>query len=135
MPKKPPTFRPAHLGSVEASRSDYEQRRGSARRRGYDARWERASAQHKADFPLCAGCLAVGRYTATAVTDHVVPHRGDPTLFWDRDNWQSACAWHHDVVKARLEHMVDRGEMERPALRLDSADARRLTLLLAPTPA
>ena len=30
--------------------------------------------------------------TPATQTDHVVPHRGDPTLFWDEQgNWQALC--------------------------------------------
>jgi len=85
--------------------------------------------------PLCIGCVAVGRLTAVEVTDHIVPHRGDPTLFWDETNWQSACAWHHDVVKSRLERDFDAGRLPASALRLDSAQAQALTRHLASTPA
>ena len=31
------------------------------------------------------------------VTDHVTPHKGDETLFWDEDNHQSLCETCHDV--------------------------------------
>lgn len=79
--------------------------------------------------------MAVGRLAAVEVTDHIVPHRGDQTLFWDEANWQSSCAWHHDVVKSRLERDFEAGRLPRDALRLDSAAAQALTRQLAPTPA
>ena len=28
--------------------------------------------------------------------DHIIPHRGDPELFWDRSNWQALCKNCHD---------------------------------------
>ena len=37
------------------------------------------------------------------MVDHVVPHRGDMTLFWDVANWQSLCATHHNATKKRQE--------------------------------
>ncbi|WP_435645121.1 HNH endonuclease [Butyricicoccus porcorum] len=37
-----------------------------------------------------------GRYTRATVVDHIVPHRGDPKLFWDQTNWQSLCKQCHD---------------------------------------
>ena len=64
------------------------------------------------------------------LVDHIEPHKGDMALFWDQDNWQSGCQWHHDVVKKRLEVMWMRGEIEARELRLDSATAARLTRLL-----
>ena len=30
------------------------------------------------------------------VIDHIIPHRGDPILFWDRSNWQPLCKDCHD---------------------------------------
>ena len=46
--------------------------------------------------PLCAECLRNGRYTAATVVDHIIPHRGDMSLFWDERNWQSLCERCHD---------------------------------------
>lgn len=132
MVSKPRVFRPAHLSSRQEASRQYEQRRGSARVRGYTAQWDRAAHSFKCDHPLCLGCEAVGVLTPTDVVDHVEPHKGDVTLFWDVDNWQVGCAWHHDVVKKRLEAMWMRGEIETDQLRLDSAAAKRLTLLLMP---
>ncbi len=37
------------------------------------------------------------------VVDHIKPHRGDPKLFWDQENWQALCARHHDRDKQREE--------------------------------
>lgn len=134
MARKPRTFRPAHMPSVEQSKRDYERRRGSARQRGYTVAWDRASLAFKHDNPLCLGCRAVGVLRATEVVDHVEPHRGDLVLFWQRDMWQPACAWHHDVVKARLEVLFDKGEIGVDELWLDSPTACSLTRLLTPTP-
>ncbi len=126
----PPTFRAPGQRSRAERRQDDDRRRGSARSRGYDARWDRAAADFRRDHPLCLGCEAVGRIEATTVTDHVVPHKGDMVLFWDRTRWQPACGWHHDVVKQRLEAMYAAGEIGEEALRLDSPEAVRLTRAL-----
>jgi 5-methylcytosine-specific restriction protein A len=66
-------------------------RRGTARERGYDARWAKASRQHLAEFPWCERCRAQGRMTLAECTDHIRPHKGDMALFWDPSNWQSLC--------------------------------------------
>lgn len=76
---------------------DDARRRGTARERGYTHQWEKASARHKAQNPLCVTCLREGRSEPVFVTDHIVPHRGDPLLFWDETNWQSLCKTHHDA--------------------------------------
>jgi 5-methylcytosine-specific restriction protein A len=36
------------------------------------------------------------RYVKATVVDHIIPHRGDPTLFWDESNWQPLCKKCHD---------------------------------------
>lgn len=135
MPPRLPTLR-AGVGFLPTEQTDrrkaFDERRGSAASRGYGWRWSRAAEAFRREHPLCLGCQAVGRYAAAEVVDHVEPHKGDQTLFWDRDNWQSACAWHHDVVKQRLEASLIRGEIGVGDLRLDSEAARRLTFDLNP---
>lgn len=85
--------------------------------RGYSSRWQRARTGWLSAHPLCAMCEREGRVTAATVVDHIVPHRtawalasGDELAikaararFWDRDNWQSLCAAHHDSTKQALE--------------------------------
>lgn len=63
--------------------------RESAAKRGYDHRWRRAAREFLAEegHHVCCLCNAA---IATQV-DHIVPHRGDHRLFWDRKNWQPAC--------------------------------------------
>ncbi len=78
-------------------------RRQTAHRRGYDHRWRLARESFLKAHPLCVYCAQLGRVTPATVVDHVVPHRGDRALFWDRDNWQGLCAPCHDSVKAREE--------------------------------
>lgn len=46
----------------------------------------------------------MGHTTLATVVDHVEPHKGDVTLFYDPDNLQSLCKDHHDSTKAREEH-------------------------------
>ena len=81
-----------------------EQRRGTARERGYTRRWEHAARAFRQEFPLCgmrpggrapvmSRCHEQGKATAAQQVDHVTPHKGDQSLFWDREgNWQSLCA-------------------------------------------
>jgi hypothetical protein len=35
--------------------------------------------------------------------DHIEKHNGDPIKFWDVDNWQGLCRFHHRSVKAKME--------------------------------
>jgi len=78
----------------EQRRQDRE--RGTAAQRGYDARWRKARKRFLAANPLCAECMKEGKVTAASVVDHIIPHKGDPVLFWDESNWQSLCKQCHD---------------------------------------
>ena len=73
--------------------------RASARQRGYDGKWEKARKSFLRSNPLCAYCAQQGRTVAATVVDHVIPHKGDRKLFWDRKNWQPLCKPHHDSTK------------------------------------
>jgi 5-methylcytosine-specific restriction endonuclease McrA len=73
--------------------------RGSARERGYTYRWEKARLFFLREHPLCRMCLGQGKVTEATVVDHIIPHRGDQTLFWDRANWQPLCKPNHDSAK------------------------------------
>ena len=98
-------------------------RRGGSRSRGYSVRWEKAATTFKARHPQCLGCQAVGEFSATAVVDHVVPHKGDQARFWDTAMWQPACRHCHDVVKKMIERMFEVGEVPVADLWLSSATA------------
>lgn len=104
--------------------------RGSARKRGYNVKWDKAAKRFRLKHPLCLGCFAAGgKVTPAALVDHVVPHRGDTEgpAFWCDSNWQTLCKWHHDVVKQQLEYLFDEGKLTEAELRLDSAVAVALT--------
>ena len=70
----------------------------------YDLRrWRRASRAYLGAHPLCVMCEQQGRATLATVVDHVIPHKGDPVLFWDESNWQGLCATDHSGAKQELE--------------------------------
>lgn len=69
--------------------------RGSARERGYTRSWDKARLVYLGEHPLCAECQRQGRVTAGTIVDHIIPHRGDQQLFWDRANWQTLCGACH----------------------------------------
>lgn len=41
------------------------------------------------------------------VVDHIIPHRGDQKLFWDRGNWQPLCEHHHNVKTMTEDRYVE----------------------------
>jgi 5-methylcytosine-specific restriction endonuclease McrA len=132
LPTRPSIF----CAAVQLSKRERQRlsdlRRGSARSRGYNVRWQKARQTFLARSPLCLGCEAVGRVEPAIIVDHVVPHDGDTNRFWDTERWQGCCKWHHDVVKQRLEDRWRRGEVAAPALWLSSPEAAALTLALRP---
>lgn len=79
-------------------------KRPSPRQRGYTHRWDVASRIYRVRNPLCVMCIARGKVTAAAVVDHIVPHKGDPDIFWNEANWQSLCATHHSATKQAEEY-------------------------------
>jgi len=98
---------PEHQGVAQAAErarwAEAEAARASSHERGYDRRWSAARAGFLRKHPLCAECERRGRVTAATVVDHVVPHRGEKTRFWDRANWQPLCRPCHDAKTRRGE--------------------------------
>ena len=90
-----------HLAREDARRTD--ERRGSARERGYTTAWDKARAAFLRQHPICEECARQGRLTPATVVDHIVPHRGNRQRFWDRDNWQALCSACHAAKTARGE--------------------------------
>ena len=103
MPVMPPTYRPRGQRTRTEARREFDQRRGSARDRGYDARWDKASASDRRRHPLCAYCELEGRTTPASLTDHLSPHRAYPGVFWLKHWWVSACAPCHNTMKQQAE--------------------------------
>jgi 5-methylcytosine-specific restriction protein A len=84
--------------------------RPSASRRLYGVAWRKASKGWLQHHPLCSGARnANGEQLTThgevivaaTCVDHVEPHKGDTTLFWDSGNWQGLCSGCHSIKTAR----------------------------------
>ena len=102
MPTRPPVHGAARRQrEVKAKAQAYDARRGTAASRGYDSRWKKARDGFLRKHPLCAECQEEGRVTAANVVDHIIPHKGDETLFWQRSNWRQLCTPHHNRKTAR----------------------------------
>ena len=91
------------MAKVEASKR-HDERRGSARQRGYDGRWEKARKAYLAKHPLCVCCAAHGVVNAARVLDHVEPHKGDKAKFWNSSMWQGLCEWCDKSLKRPIEN-------------------------------
>jgi 5-methylcytosine-specific restriction protein A len=93
MPRKSNVFK---LRATASTLHDPDPR-ATAAQRGYGYRWQRARKIFLRSHPLCAECLRkFDCPTPATVVDHIRPHRGDPNLFWDKDNWQALCKQCHD---------------------------------------
>jgi 5-methylcytosine-specific restriction protein A len=72
--------------------------------RGYGYKWQKARARYLQEHPLCVMCETDGRVELATVVDHIEPHQGDQTKFWNPKNWQGLCKRCHDSRKAKQEH-------------------------------
>lgn len=88
----PERYCPVHKREVNARRRADD----LAVRSLYSYGWARYSKGFLRRNPLCVVCQAAGRVVAAEVTDHIVPHRGDRSLFWDTANHQALCKSCHD---------------------------------------
>lgn len=53
--------------------------------------WQKIKANQLQKEPLCVQCLKIGKYVSATEVDHVIPHKGNWTLFADKCNLQSLC--------------------------------------------
>ncbi|WP_107495572.1 HNH endonuclease signature motif containing protein [Thalassobius sp. I31.1] len=72
------------------------------------ARWERIRQKFLKRYKWeCqkTGVLLIGKRHApnSPILDHIIPHRGDPGLFWDEDNLQLVSKAYHDSTKQSME--------------------------------
>ena len=77
---------PPHALMREQGRPNVDTRRLYQTRR-----WRILRASVLQDDPLCRVCHGHGVIEPAVDVDHIVPHRGEPFAFWDRDNLQALC--------------------------------------------
>lgn len=76
-------------------------RRSSTTKQGYNYRWQKESKKFLAENPYCFYCMQKGLTVLASIVDHIIPHRGDMELFWNKANWQSLCKRHHNIKSAK----------------------------------
>ncbi|WP_417278409.1 HNH endonuclease [Celeribacter sp.] len=86
------------IARTRARNKRHDQRRPTAAQRGYNHAWRKARIEFLNYHPVCARCGA-----PATVVDHIIPHKGDDRLFWDKSNWQALCKPCHDRQKQREE--------------------------------
>lgn len=69
----------------------------------YNSAWRKARGAYLSANPLCRMHLQLGQVVAASVVDHIKPHAGDLSLFWNRANWQPLCKPCHDAHKQAQE--------------------------------
>lgn len=101
---------PPRVAYLEDDRDAARRLHAPWRRLYMTARWRELRWQvlREARF-TCARCGWATAETSKLVADHVVPHRGDEALFWDRANLQCLCKACHDGAKQREEAAARRG--------------------------
>lgn len=77
--------------------------RKSSTARGYDQRWRNYRPSYLRQHPLCTRCKAAGQTVPSTVVDHIRPHKGDSSLFWNPENHQALCTTCHSGDKQRAE--------------------------------
>jgi 5-methylcytosine-specific restriction protein A len=106
-------LRQAPVSQLQTVNPDSWRSGKNSTQRGYGYKWQQAREGFLRSHPLCLYCQRDGRVTAATVVDHVNPHRGDMTAFWDKANWGSLCAPCHSSVKQREENAAGRLQGER----------------------
>lgn len=61
-------------------------------------RWRSISRRYLKEHPFCIVCG-----NKATICDHRIPHRGDESLFYNEDNYQSLC-WKHHSAKTLKEN-------------------------------
>src|SRR5262245_38045647 len=62
--------------------------------------WKAMRAAQLAKDPWCAECLKRGDHVPATEVDHIKPHDGDASLFFDENNLQSLCKPDHSSKTA-----------------------------------
>ena len=93
-----PVVHSNHGSFCDAHRPAVVEDRPNSSQRGYDRDWRRVSAAYLQEHPWCMSpeCRSSKRPSRAEVVDHIIPHRGDPALFWDPNNWQAMATRCHN---------------------------------------
>lgn len=89
---------PCEVRRTAERKARFDKTRPTSSQRGYTGAWEKARKAFLSRRRRCAFCGA-----PADLVDHKIPHKGDPALFWDKDNWQPLCTPCHSGAKQRQE--------------------------------
>jgi 5-methylcytosine-specific restriction protein A len=85
-----------YCGKHADIKREYNPNRESFRQRGYDTRYDKVSATHKREHPLCEECLKHNHVSPVEITHHPIPTQlcraiGREDLITDKDNMTARC--------------------------------------------
>ena len=69
----------------------------------YNHRWKKLRRLILRSNPFCGECLKSGHHMPAIEVDHIIPHKGDKTNFYNEDNLKSLCKSCHSK-KTMLEY-------------------------------
>jgi len=67
--------------------------------------WRKGRVLFLREHPLCVRCMAKGLTVPATVVNHIKPHKGDLTLFFDRKNMEAVCKRCHDGAIQQIERI------------------------------
>ena len=98
----------SRIGTLKARVNPTPNRRSTPNRsKLYGRKWRKYRAGFLLENPYCVFCRKDGTRTQATVCDHIEPHKGDETKFWDPNNHQPLCKRHHDSTKQQMERFAE----------------------------
>ena len=88
---------PACLEKQQEDAQKNDRLRGTAAQRGYGYKWQRFRARWIKKHPICEDPYGwhPGEVREVSDIDHIIPHKGNMKLFWDKSNLQGLCSECH----------------------------------------
>ncbi len=81
----------------------------------YGAEWKQARRIYLRSHPLCVDCQKQSRIVQATYLDHIKPHKGDLTLFWNQSNWQGLCHSCHSRKTAQQDGGYGNAPSNKPS--------------------
>jgi 5-methylcytosine-specific restriction enzyme A len=106
MPSKPQTFNAPWKATPLPRRTE----EGKERSKMYNYKWSKQRKYFLQANPICIMCEHQGVFKTATVVDHIIPHNGNEQLFWDANNWQPLCKFHHDSDKQKAERRAGKSK-------------------------
>ena len=94
--KLPNQFKPKRSNNPKTFTPTSTRPKRSSRQLGYDSKWDSYRFRFLHHNPYCYACGLEGGKKLHV--DHIIPHRGDPNLFWKLENMISLCHSCHSTV-------------------------------------